>query len=780
MKKKICSICLVSLAMLAFAPLNTGAKALEDSFYSEEQVEESTGISDFLEKDSDDFTSGDEEITDSFSSQIEEQVESNNDESNNDWTPLDNESKISFKYDSETKVLSFKASEPAALPDNTQDGSTSNWYLKNAEVANAVTIEIGDNITKIGENNFDNHLNAYPNIKNVILASSVKEIGYAAFYKVSSLQSINLESVETLGQAALSNTSIEKVSFEKPEVTIGKTAFSSCGLLKEVTIKGKPNIGDSAFEKCSQLNSFVCDSPISKIGAKAFMNCSELSSFKAESITEIGNYSFQYCTNLNQFDFSGTESIGRSAFASTAIVNVDFSVLKKIGRSAFSNCSNLASICYYGSESEWNSIAIRVGYTEATSIHYRGDTVEAMPATCTESGWKETGVCNVCGKHYSDKNNADNIIPALGHLYSEEYIVDIEPTCTVDGEKSKHCTREGCEAKDDVQRIDALGHDYVETTVAATCTEKGILTKTCNRCNDVITEEIPVLGHDFAKDYTVDKKATCTEEGEQSKHCTRKDCNGKEDIQKIPALGHDYVSKVTKESTCTEKGSLTKTCSKCGDVITEEIPALGHKFGEWKVTVDATVLAPEQQERICETCGTKETKEEGTVLTATAKVNATIIKLKVKQSTSGLKVTGLAKGDSVKTWKSTNTKIFTVKGKVNGTCKITAKKAGTAKLQITLASGLKKTVTVKVQKTAVKTTKVTVANTKVTVKKGKKVTLKPVVTPFTSKQKVTYTTSNKKIVTVSKNGVITGKKKGTAKVTVKSGNKSVKVTVKVK
>ena len=76
--------------------------------------------------------------------------------------------------------------------------------------------------------------------------------------------------------------------------------------------------------------------------------------------------------------------------------------------------------------------------------------------------------------------------------------MDIEPTCTVDGEKSKHCTREGCEAKDDVQRIDALGLDYVETTVAATCTEKGTLTKTCSRCNDVVTEEIPALGHDFA------------------------------------------------------------------------------------------------------------------------------------------------------------------------------------------------------------------------------------------------------------------------------------------
>ena len=37
--------------------------------------------------------------------------------------------------------------------------------------------------------------------------------------------------------------------------------------------------------------------------------------------------------------------------------------------------------------------------------------------------------------------------------------------------------------------------------------------------------------------------------------------------------------------------------------------------------------------------------------------------------------------------------------------------------------------------------------------------LKPVVKPFTSKQKVTYTSSNKKVATVSSKGVVTGKKK---------------------
>ena len=57
---------------------------------------------------------------------------------------------------------------------------------------------------------------------------------------------------------------------------------------------------------------------------------------------------------------------------------------------------------------------------------------------------------------------------------------------------------------------------------------------------------------------------------------------------------------------------------------------------------------------------------------------------------------------------------------------------------------------------------------------------KPVISQITSQEKVTYSSSNKKIATVSSSGVITGKKKGTAYITVKSGNicKKVKVVVK--
>ena len=116
-----------------------------------------------------------------------------------------------------------------------------------------------------------------------------------------------------------------------------------------------------------------------------------------------------------------------------------------------------------------------------------------------------------------------------------------------------------------------------------------------------------------------------------------------------------------------------------------EVPEV---FGPWKTISAATVFSPAVQMRTSNK-GRKEKRTVGKKLTPTIKVTATRIKLKVKQSTSRLKVTRLAKGDSVKSWKSSNSKIFTVRGKSNGTCKITGKKSGTAKLQITLASGLK-------------------------------------------------------------------------------------------
>ena len=212
---------------------------------------------------------------------------------------------------------------------------------------------------------------------------------------------------------------------------------------------------------------------------------------------------------------------------------------------------------------------------------------------------------------------------------------------------------------------------------------------------------------------------------------------------------------------------LEKTCLNDG---------VSHRYGAWVTTTAATVFSPETQVTTCELCGKKQYRQTGSALAPTMQVNAEKVTLKTGQSTTGFRVSNLAAGDSVASYTSSNTKIFTV----NGSGKLTAKKkTGSAKLTITLASGYSHTVTVTVQKAAVKTTKLTGLAKKLTLEKGKKATLTPIVTPFTSQQKVTYTSSNKKVATVSAKGVIVAKKSGTAKITVKSGGKKFVVTVTV-
>lgn len=199
-----------------------------------------------------------------------------------------------------------------------------------------------------------------------------------------------------------------------------------------------------------------------------------------------------------------------------------------------------------------------------------------------------------------------------------------------------------------------------------------------------------------------------------------------------------------------------------------------HSYTTWKKVSSATVFAPEKQESTCDFCGEKTTKTVGEKLTPTVKLTATKLALKTKQSVT-VRATGLAKGDYVKSWTSSKKSVATVdkNGKITATSK-----EGTAVITVTLASGktAKVTVTVKM----IRTTKLTKVPKTLSLTTGKKYTLKPVVTPSNSQEKVTYKSSNTKIATVSSTGVITAKKVGKVTITVQSGKQKATVTLTVK
>lgn len=633
------------------------------------------------------------------------------------YTPLKSAPDIEYKYDANAKTLYFKCADgvkEAKMPDVTGSSGATEW-LNNIDATSIKKIEIENGITYVGQSNFAvDGSGCYKNVTEVSLPESVVEIGLGAFSGIEGLNSIDLKNVVKIGQAAFKNANIKSCKMEKVEY-----------------------IGPSAFEG-SQIESVTLKADEVELGNAAFKTCVSLKSFTAKKITFSANATniFWQDKMLNEFSYTEMKSIPQMAFFQAGITSFDFKNVETIGTAAFT-LSSLQNICYKGTEEQWKVISASAGISKSAKVHCQADKLDAKTPTCTESGLElEDNVCEVCGEHYS----TGKVLEPLGHKFADEYTVDKEATCTEEGEKSKHCTREGCNEKKDILSIpvDENNHDWKsEVTTQPTCVKDGVRTLTCSRCKDTKTEA-------------------------------------------IPAIGHAYVSEVTTQPTCVKEGVRTFTCNRCKDTKTEAIPATGkHQWSDWKKTADATVFAPEQQERSCTICGKTETQTVGSKMSATATVNVSSVTLKVKQNTSSVKVTGLAKGDSVKTWKSTNTKVFKVTGKADGTCKLTGVKKGTAKLEITLASGLKKTVTVKVQAKTVKTSKISGLAKKMTVQKGTKATLKPVITPATSQQKVTYSSSNKKVATVSSKGVITAKKAGTAKITVKSGSKKVTVTVTV-
>lgn len=236
--------------------------------------------------------------------------------------------------------------------------------------------------------------------------------------------------------------------------------------------------------------------------------------------------------------------------------------------------------------------------------------------------------------------------------------------------------------------------------------------------------------------------------------------------------------KITTASTCTKKGTKTFTCTVCGKTRNQEVSVVAHKFTTWKTTTAATALAPAKQTHKCSTCGKTETRNYGNKLKPSIKVNISSILLKTRQKTTLLRVSGLAKGDSIVSWKSSNTNIAKVYGRSNGTCTIQAgTRSGKTIITIALRSGLKKNITVTVQKTTVKTTKITGVATSLKLKRNQKATLKPVLQPLTSGEKITYKSSNTKIAIVNSKGQITARSKGTATITVTSGRKSVRCKV---
>ena len=262
--------------------------------------------------------------------------------------------------------------------------------------------------------------------------------------------------------------------------------------------------------------------------------------------------------------------------------------------------------------------------------------VDVVTAPTCESAGYTTHTCSVCGSSY-----VDTMTDALGHDYQT---VVTAPTCDAMGYTTHTCTRCGNSYVDSYTQ--AADHSYTsEVTKQPTCTEEGVRTFTCTNCGKSYTESIPMIAHSYeavrtdpdcthmgyttytcsacGDSYKADfvdaaghdceatvAAPTCEGYGYTENHCKHCDYTYISEIRQ--PLGHDDKLTGAKDATCTEPGYTgDMVCTRCGELHSkgEEIPALGHDYGDWTTVKEADCFHTGLEERKCGRCGETEQRE---------------------------------------------------------------------------------------------------------------------------------------------------------------------------
>ena len=581
-----------------------------------------------------------------------------------------------------------------------------------------------------------------------------------------------------------------------------------------------------SFRDDTRIKSVYVGWGITTIADYEFASCSVMNVSLAETVIKIGNCAFLNCKNLCGVYFQGSYPV---TFGENAI-GYDFDGNKN---------DNIVIIGQSGIDGE--TYANENGFVFHNKVKDDVIHVKAVEPSCKRKGNIEYWKCRKCGMYFTDGTGTaslgmiDVVLEETAHELT--YYPAREPSCTGYGHieywecsvcKQKFSDETATEVLKDIQ-ISPLKHDFswVPET-PATCTERGIRKHFhCDRCGknyrfstgqEEYSDEdliLSMVSHDLI--YKREAGPTCTEAGNIAYYICE-NCNkmfldqdkihevSEQDVI-IPRKNHDMHYYEEIPATCIRTGKKAYYwCSNCGcDFLDEEgsqkvsennliIRRVDHKWGSWFVQTITPTPLPEhwenglsysinnsmiaQKYRQCQVCKDVERGEDAIY---NLHVNGDYVKLKYGQSTTELKASGFSNGDYLKEVSSGNKNMVTVSNvNKNGTFKLTAGKvSGLTRVTLKLNSGLSATVMVRVEKPPVKTTAITGMKKSVSVVKGRTLTLKPVLKPSNSPEKITYSSSNKAVATVSTKGVITGKKPGTAKITVKSGSIKTVVTVTV-
>lgn len=599
---------------------------------------------------------------------------------------------------------------------------------------------------------------------NVVIPEGVERIDEGAFRRKEYVKHVTIpESVRIIDDWAFADSGIERIEIPGSVKEIGKSVFRDCDALVTATLmEGITEIPKEMFYYCDALQTVNLPDSVEVIDEDAFCACNVLE-------------------NISLGD--NVKVIGAGAFAGCAIKEVYLSEnLVSLGGGAFSGCNKLESLTIPKSISDFSGIGGCGALKSLIILGSMGDistnAFSHMPSLETfelADGPKNIGFAafDDCPK-LKNVSLPDCVESIEGHCFNActalEEIVLPKNLKSIGSQAFDGCSSlksvilpEGLKKIDDYAFFNCL--ELKKVRIPASVTEIGVCA--FGKYNDPIfhrfltVEDFTICGKvgSAAEEYAKENGFTFEGDPVEPKSVTittgkSAELEAGKKLQLETSLKPEFAtttftwkSSNKKVATVNSKG-LVKAVAKGQATIT--VTTKNGKTASIKVKVVAATPT-----RITINQGKSATLYMGSTLKLTTKLAP-------------------AKAESKLTWSSSKPAVATVSSK--GV--VTPKKAGTAKITVKTANGKKASITVKV--VDAQSVKLKEGKSK-TLKVGKKLTLHATVSPAKVKTKLTWSSSNAKVAAVSSKGVVTAKKAGTAKITVKTANgKSATITITVK
>ena len=234
------------------------------------------------------------------------------------------------------------------------------WYEYREEITSIV---IGEGITTVSRSAFSSAGEAQ--VTSLTLPSTLKSIGYDAFYRCEELKSVTLPAgLESIGGYAFGQCeSLRTLTIPDSVTKIDSKAFVGCDMLQSVSVgKGLKDLGDYVFDNIDGLKTITVSSSNPYFTAQdnvlynksmteliAYPMCREGASFTVPStVTKLHTSAFYKAFDLSSVTFTGAAP----TFAADSFSNVTAEIRFDSAKSGWST----AAYRNYGGQLTWTDI----------------------------------------------------------------------------------------------------------------------------------------------------------------------------------------------------------------------------------------------------------------------------------------------------------------------------------------------------------------------------------------------------------------------------------------